>query len=206
MPAVADDDSLTARIWADLAPGFRTRDEVVQAWTEATGDDPGWGVSPAEVPGLVDGLWRLRRQQLATGGPGDDLKVAVAFRSLEAAGIVTRMYCGFDQGEGSRISREAASARAARGFVFFHAQDAARLAFPDAVLYLGFDAVGRFADADAYHAAATRVGRDIEAELAAAGVTVVWDGTPASRIAIAGPQWRRPLPEVPAPTGYRDPA
>jgi hypothetical protein len=87
----------------------------------------------------------------------------------------------------------------AHGYAFFHEQDAAGLAYPDAELYIGFDAVPppgeRFPSEQAFDDAATAVGRQVVEALEAEGLEVVGDGTARTRPAVQDLDWRRPLPD-----------
>ena len=76
---------------------------------------------------LREQAWARRLGQLAgaTARPRDDERLETAFAQLTAAGIVSTMNLGFDQGEGSDLGRSlAAEAPGSRGFAFFHGQDA----------------------------------------------------------------------------------
>lgn len=105
------------------------------------------------------------------------------------------MNLGGDQDDGSHLSRELAAMHpGARGYAFCHEQDVNRLAYPDPVLYIGFDALGEFADRPAYDEAARVVGAEIVTALTAYGLTPTWTGSPTARIQVVDLVWRRPLP------------
>ncbi|MFD3444372.1 DUF6891 domain-containing protein [Microbacteriaceae bacterium 4G12] len=140
---------------------------------------------------IVEKLWQKRLLELQQPGdrhPSDDVRVAVAFAELESAGVIARMNLGFDQGEGNNEARQVAMTAGARGFVFFHQQDANRLAYPDATLYLGWDAVGT--SREEFDALTISLGKEICAAMERQGLTVRWDGTLARRPEVLHLNWR----------------
>lgn len=182
-------------VWEALAPGFETLDDVTEGVLEIVEDDD---ISADLVREVVQSLWERRQAQLSetpTRTPTDDVRLTTAFIALDAAGVVATMCLGFDQQDGGHESRLLASGRPdCHGYVFFHSQDAARLAYPGANLYLGFDALGRFTEEPAYDAAATAVGQQVIDTLSQAGLSATWDGRPTSRILVREVEWWRPLP------------
>ena len=188
--------------WDTVAPGFTTLDDAVEGLREWADDDPEAGVDADGAEALVRAAWRRRQEYLASEParrPTDDQRVADAFAALEADGLVARMHCGFDQGEGSAECQGIARAEGRPGYVFFHAQDAERLAYPEATLFLGFDAVPppgveKFAAAAEYDDAAVAIGHRIAQTMVAVGLDVRWNASPTARIEIVGLDWRRPLP------------
>ena len=181
--------------WEAIAPGFQDKDDIMVSISEMADDDDGLALSGAEAEAIVEALWKKRLLELhrpSERDPSDDVRVAAAFAELERANVIARMNLGFDQGEGSDEARQLAKAAGARGFVYFHQQDANRLAYSDATLYLGWDAVGT--TRDEYDAATIRLGEEIRAALERQSLTVGWDGTLASRPAVLNLTWRKPLP------------
>ena len=186
---------VTQTAWEAIAPGFQDKDDIIESITEMADDDEDLPLSGAEAEAIVEELWQQRLLQLQQPGernPSDDVRVAAAFAELEGTGIFARMSLGFDQGEGSDEARDLAKTTGARGFVYFHEQDANRLAYPDASLYLGWDAVGT--TRDEYDAATIRLGEEIRAAMERQGLTVEWDGTLDRRPAVVHLDWRKPLP------------
>ena len=191
-----DEAYLREQAWEAIAPGFRTRDSVMESMVEGAEYDDESPLTGADARRIVDELWALRLAQLAieTARPRDDERVETAFAQLTAAGIVSTLHLGFDRGEGSDLGRELAERTSgSRGFAYFHAQDADRLAHPGLPLYIGFDALDHN-EPETYDAAAVAVGEEVRAALTANGLTVSWDGTVETRIMVTGLDWRRPLP------------
>lgn len=197
-------DALRELVWADVAPGFTPRSHVLERVLDVVADDHP-GVDAAAAAALVDELWATRLAQLAAPvarRPTDDARVAAAFTELDAAGLVAWLGCGYDQGEALDLCAEAARARGAHGFAYCHGQDLERLAFPDPVLWVGFDALPlvarrwrRAPSRDEQVAAVVAVGRQVADALAGQGLTVRWDGSRSTRVTVVGLDWRRPLPE-----------
>ena len=181
--------------WEAIAPGFTDKDDIIESISEMADTDDDLALSGLEAAEIVEELWKRRLldlQQPNEREPSDDVRIATAFAELESAGVIARMNLGFDQGEGSDAARRIAKTVGARGFVYFHQQDANRLAYPDATLYLGWDAVGT--TREDYDAATIRLGEEIRAALERQLLTVAWDGTLASRPGVLNINWRKPLP------------
>ncbi|MTD14226.1 hypothetical protein GIS00_09735 [Nakamurella sp. YIM 132087] len=194
-PSSFDEDGPLDRAWVSIATGFRTRAEVIDELGDLAADDPDASITPADVPGIVDELWALRERQIAAGPPVSDAhRLEGAFAELRASGIVAAADTGWDQGEAEEICRAEAVRVRARGFVFFHHQDTARLLLRKPLLYLGFDAAVRSPDRATYDAEALAVAHQVCSTLVRHGLRVVWDGTVGSRIRLPGIDWRRPLP------------
>lgn len=190
-----DDAFVAESAWEALAPGFSTRSSVTAMIVELADDDDDVAVSGDRAANIVGELLAHRERQLQQStdrDPTDDVRVATAFDVLEQSGILARMNLGGDQGEGSHDARELATTVGARGFVYFHEQDAARLAYPGAILYLGWDAVDT--TREEFDEAAIRIGHEIQDAMEGQGLTVVWDGTIDHRPAVVRLDWRRPLP------------
>jgi hypothetical protein len=181
--------------WEAIAPGFQDKEDIIESISEMADDDDALALTGAEAAAMVEELWQKRRlelQQPSDRDPSDDARVAAAFAELENSGVVARMNLGYDQGEGSDEARAIAKAAGARGFVYFHIQDANRLAYPNATLFLGWDAVGT--SRDEYDAATIHLGEEIRAALERQGLAVGWDGTLATRPGVLNLNWRKPLP------------
>jgi hypothetical protein len=181
--------------WEAIAPGFTDKDDIIESISEMADSDDDLALSGLEAAEIVEELWKRRLldlQQPNEREPSDDVRIATAFAELESAGVIARMNLGFDQREGSDAARRIAKTVGARGFVYFHQQDANRLAYPDATLYLGWDAVG--STREDYDAATIRLGEEIRAALERQLLTVAWDGTLASRPGVLNVNWRKPLP------------
>lgn len=133
-----------------------------------------------------------QRVQLATQHAQQDQSAAVrrAFAALTGNGVLALENCGFDNNEGHDLATEEARAAGAHGYVFFHAQDAARLIPAPGTLYLRFaasryestTAAGKYAEDEA-------VGREVAAALQAQGLTPTWDGTGGSAMELRDLSW-----------------
>jgi hypothetical protein len=188
--------------WEAIAPGFQPLDSVLESLVELAEYDDDIPLNGDQAAAVVRELWHERETQLAAGPRGeqtDDAKVIRAFDRLAEVGLVFRMSEDFDQGDAVDECTYLAQQKGAHGFAFFHDQDAARLAHPDADLYIGFDAVppakGKFPSKKAYDDAAVAVGQQVVDALRAEGLEVEWDGRPTSRPVVRHLDWRRPLPE-----------
>ena len=184
-----------AELVADLVrPGFHPRDEVLEIAQDRAADEVP-GLSPTEVTVAVDAAWAARlAEQRSWPARTDADRLDDAFAALERTGVVARASftccttCGF-----AEIGDEVPPGERREGFVFFHAQDAERLAEPGAPLFLAF---GGFStgDATARTEADRRAGERVRAALLEHGLPVEWDGDPAARIVVRAPDWRRRLP------------
>ena len=184
--------------WESISPGFYPREEVKAVIVELVHYDPDLQVTEAQAAEIVDQLWTKRLDELAAGSsrhPTDDQRVETAFIRLKESGIVASMNLGADRGDAIHESELlVAESNVGLGYVYFHSQDANRLAYPNATLYIGFDAV--IDDPDARDSAALDVARRTVAELESQGLTVEWNGSIESRIALKSIDWRRPLPTL----------
>ena len=186
---------VTEIAWEAIAPGFQRKDDIIVSVAEMADDDDDLALTGTEATALVEELWQKRLVELeepSDRSSSDDVRVATAFAELESAGVLARMNLGFDQGEGSDAARELSASAGARGFVYFHQQDANRLAYPNATLFLGWDAVGT--PRDEYDATTIRLGEEIRDAFERQGLTVEWDGTLARRPEVRHLTWRKPLP------------
>jgi hypothetical protein len=181
-------------------PGFRALADVIAELTELVEDDedgadePG-AVGAAEVPAAVREGWVTRLAEQVTWPPTTDAdRLDDAFAALEDAGVLARMdfSCCQNCGSGEIADEARTAAVPPHGYVFFHAQDAERLAEEPARLHLSYGAFTP--DRDAYASAALAVGEQVTAAVRKVGLHVDWDGTLARRIALPGLTWHRRLP------------
>ncbi len=168
-----------------LLGGFHTRVEVADRIFVISGPEDEW-VSMEQALAIVDELWNERLTEQADWPEVTDAdRLLMVFDALTADGITARANftccnsCGFGE-----IRGEAAGD--ARGFVFFHEQDALTLA--TGRLNLSY---GGFGGSDA-----TVIAGEVVEALAAAGLPAEWDGSANSRIAVAPLDWKKRLPEV----------
>lgn len=187
MTPVPVDDQLREAITDWIAPGFLEHDEVVDRVADWDLKAP---IPRAQAEQLVDTAWQARlAEERAWPDVTDSDRLDAAFEELEDAGIVAMMNftccstCGFAEIGDERDDDS-------RGFVFFHSQDAERLADPDAELYLAFGSFDRPVSETADEA----IGRDVAAAITRAGLPVDWSGTAESRIVLRPITWRRRLP------------
>lgn len=206
---------LIAYVTPYLVAGFWKLDDVTSwAFEHAEGLDE----HRDEVITLVRAMWDDRlTEQTRWPDTGDYGQLQRVFDQLESESIVARMCfsccgtCAYND-----IASEATWVPPDRvrevGYVYFHQQDALDLGYPDPTLYLGFGSFNphptlpeavRSAAATGDEAALDEalaqtdviVGKRI-AELAAGhGLGVNWSESPAERIELSLPQWRKPLPQ-----------
>lgn len=176
-----------------VLPGFNTRTEVLELAREFRDDDE-MPVTDQQLELLVEDVWqtRLTEQQTWTE-PTDADKVAAAFADLDAAGVVARMNFTCCQTCGvAEIDDERPTDRPSTGYVFFHQQDAERLADTPAHLFLAYGTLdpipGQLADQD------TEIGRQIADAFQAQNLPVTWNGSSTQRISIGPLAWQRRLP------------
>lgn len=195
---------------------------AVTEWYE--GEDVAPEVLEPAVERIVGEEWAVRDAELAVAtDAGDFERLGRAFVALADEGVLARMNftccqnCGTTEIDDERTPLDAVAAGPGRygydewAYTFFHQQDAEGLGEPDAVLRLSFSAFTAAPDADPADVAAGRagdqeamkrvmahtdavVGRAVVSALVDQGLTVMWDGTAAQRIAVAVPEWRKPLP------------
>lgn len=222
-PVALDLDELrdTARTW--IRAGFVPYDgfaERLAEYHEDLCDDPGALLAAARS--VVDEEWARRLIEQATWAePGDHERLRAAFEDLEGQGLVCRMSftccqtCGTAEIDDERSLRESAAEGeypyAEWAYVFFHEQDAERLADEQPSLWLSYSAWhaapgldpelverARAGDSGARQEMVRQtdaaVGRKVHEALVGAGLEVDWDGDPARRISVRLRDWRRPLP------------
>lgn len=149
------------------------------------------GVPRAEAEAVVRAEWE-RRVRLAAEHGEEDMSAALlrAFAALERDGVLARAPLGWDNDEGHHEATEAARAAGARGYVFFHHQDATRILDGPFFLCLRYgaarhsspDAAGRLEEDAA-------VGRLVAAAVAAEGLPVEWDGSAESVVQVPDMRW-----------------
>ncbi|AZG48510.1 DUF6891 domain-containing protein [Gordonia insulae] len=201
-----------------LIPGFTGLTEIeadARDWAEDVGEPPDAAV--VEVRRLWDE--RADAQQRWTED-GDYARLRAAFDELDADGVLARMNfscctrCATQAIDGERTpepDRDDWYKFREWAYVYFHEQDAERLADEDAVLYLGYsafrphptlpdsllDAMSE-GDVDAEHTAYERtetlLAEQIVGVLNRHGLDVAWSGSRHDRIGIRIVRWRKPLP------------
>ncbi|MEO9153174.1 MAG: hypothetical protein ABI243_12315 [Lapillicoccus sp.] len=193
------------------APAFDSRADAEESLVEQYVLDDAYDLTEDDVRTVLRRVWQERLDEQASWtDEGDYARVRAAFEALEAEGIVARMNFTCCQNCGhTEIGDERADD--SRGYVFFHQQDAERLAPGESDLYLAFggfryaegvDAAlvqrAQAGDTEAKQEAIVRseelVGAEVTAALRAQGLTVEWDGTCAQRIQVTGLDWRKRLP------------
>jgi len=189
-----------------IEPGFRTRLQVQEELIELVEDDPEMfegapPLTPEGIASIVDDVWseRLLTEQ-GWSGISDADRLASAFVELEASGVVARMNfsCCGTCGHGE-IQGQVAPGESARGYVFFHMQDADGLVEGTTPsLYFDYGALSDddppFPDRESYTSAAIVIGHEIVNALEAAGLRVEWTGDLGRRICVVDLDWRRHVP------------
>ena len=182
--------------WALIAPGFTTLDEVLEVMIELVEYDDDNPMTAARAEQIVRHYWAHRQAELVAPGPrtpSDDERVTRAFVSLHLQGIVAKMNAGFDTDEAiAECESAVATTASGPGFVFFHGQDAARLAYPGATLYIGYGAV--VAPGPGWVEVAEKVANAAVAAFREQGLDAQWDGDIDHRIELRNVVWRKPLP------------
>jgi hypothetical protein len=176
-----------------VRPGFLTRTEALE-YARDFRDDDQMLIDDEQLARLVEDVWRARLAEQATWPAYTDAdRVAAAFADLDANGVVARMNFTCCQNCGvTEIADERPDDRPSTGYVFFHQQDAERLADDPAHLYLAYGTLdpeqGRVEQQD------QAVGRPIHAALLAQDLPVEWNGSASQRIVVGPITWRRRLP------------
>lgn len=211
----------TAREW--VRSGFHDKSDLATELVEFRDDievEP--QVLLRAATGIVEEEWALRlAEQQTWTGESDYAKVQRAFDELAGQGIVARMNftccqtCGTAEIDDERTPLPDAGDDypfAEWGYTFFHQQDAERLADSPADLYLSYsvfkpapgieDALVermRAGDDDARQEVIERsdvlAGTAVADALRAEGLEVEWNGSNSTRIRVAIPEWRKPLPQ-----------
>ncbi|MEU8331523.1 hypothetical protein [Micromonospora sp. NPDC048839] len=107
----------------------------------------------------------------------DSDRLTAAFRTLSAAGLVARENFSCCQTCGvAEIGDEVPRGRTARGYAFYHRQDAEN-GVDDSGVHVAYGLFGQPTTAD--------IGAEVAAALRAEGLTVHWDGSTGTRIRVA---------------------
>ncbi|MEW2482647.1 hypothetical protein AB0876_23950 [Mycobacterium sp. NPDC049093] len=206
---------LIAYVTPYLVAGFWTLADITEwAFERSEGLDE----HRDEVTTLVRTMWADRlTEQARWPDTGDYGRLQRIFDQLESESIVARMCftccatCASNDIAAEATPLPPDGVREV-GYVYFHQQDAFDLGYPDATLYLGFgsfnphptlpDAI-RSAAANGDEAAQDEalaqtdviVGKRIVELAASHGLAASWSESPAERIELSLPQWRKPLPQ-----------
>lgn len=205
-------------IRARLIPGFVGLSDIeseVRDWAEDAGAPSDAALDEARR------LWAQReaesRQWVDTGDYG---RLGAAFDDLDADGVLARMNfaccttCATHDIDDERTpDPDTADWYRYRewAYVYFHEQDAERLADDNPVLYLGYSAFrphpalpvslldamsdgDQTAEREVYERTETMVAEQIVSALRRHGLEVTWSGSRHDRIAVRIGAWRKPLP------------
>ena len=199
-----------------IRPGFLDLDGAVEQVEDFFEDRPA-PTDAGGIPAIVAEVWQeCLAEQETWADESDSDRMTRAFAALESDGFVPRMAfsccqpCGHTEIEEERTAGE-------HSYVFFHSQDAERLAEPG-VLHLAYGAFDDHPDLDPDLLAAARQSEDPEIGARAAadyervvtavgvrvveavrreGLEVAWDGNLRTRPAVTIDDWRRRLPTSP---------
>lgn len=218
--AALDPAALAETIDALVLPGFTPFEDVVETVVEAHEDEVD---DPDTLRPVVERAVRDRRAARLTEqhawepGSGQYERLRDAFAALREQGFVTGMAVGVDQADGVA---ECADARTPDptapdgsrewASVFFHQQDAERLADPSALPYLASGAFRPSRDLEPDHVALAEQSADgravlgkhsrvsaasaVVAALVDHGLDAEWDGQTTQRITVRIDRWQKPLP------------
>ena len=194
-----------------VAPAFEIRARIEEALVEQFVEDDDYDLTDDDIREVLGRVWQERlAEEVTWADEGDYTRLEAAFEALDGRGIVARMNFACCQTCGhAEIDDEKADG--SRGYVFFHQQDAERLAPGGCDLFLafgGFDLAAGLDPSLVEHAAAgdeqekqsaitqaeELVGAQVAAALRGEGLTVEWDGTCSQRIQVTGLDWRKRLP------------
>jgi len=171
-------ESATEHVRTAVGRGRETFLEVVESTVEYLED----AAEPEELRSLA---WSVASDEFAAALADqatwpertDNDRLAEAFYALNLAGIVARQDFACCQNCGvTEIGDAVPDPATARGYVFYHQQDAER-AVAGGGVFLAFGSLGRVPAAE--------IGAEVAAALTAAGLTVDWDGTVARRIHVS---------------------
>ncbi|MFC0627388.1 DUF6891 domain-containing protein [Kribbella deserti] len=187
------EDALREQLVDWIRPGFLDRDEVLdRARDYFEGEDE--SIPDERITVLVDEAWaaRLAEQRMWTG-ESDAERLEAAFEHLENSGVVARMNFTCCQTCGVAEIGDERPDPSYAGYVFFHQQDAERLADPDPHLFLAYGAFDT--TRENYVAKDEAIGRQITVALTQAGLPHTWTGSATERISVGPLTWHRPLPD-----------
>ncbi|MFD7308904.1 DUF6891 domain-containing protein [Promicromonospora sp. NPDC059942] len=187
---MADGDELKyvrGQVRAMVRAGFTPFDEVLRAADEMLEPEVADSLRTAAAEAARE-EWQARvAEQASWADQGDYSALAAAFADLESHGVVARMCFACCNTCGVSEIRDEADPRGGEplGYVFFHSQDADRLADVPGDLFLsfgGFD--GR---------SAVAIGQIVATTVARRGLEVDWTGDAGSRVRVRVTEWRKRL-------------
>ena len=178
---------LLERVRLAVWSGFDTREDVEEMILDLLYDDE---EADEETVRASVGPAFARKAEAEASWPvvTDCDRLDGAFHQLEASGIVALHNAGYTLSDGhSDVSEVLAQAGPGRyhGYAFYHGQDV-EAAVDGHSLWVAFGALTDDREADA------EIGRRVQAELAAAGLQVLWAGSPDRRIELVL-DWKRRL-------------
>jgi hypothetical protein len=180
-PAVAAEArELAARY---LVEGYLPFEEMVRQLHEMSEADPPLTAAQASV--ILTPMWRARAAEQADWGTTDCDRITAAFADLDRNGIVARERFSCCQNCGTHEIWEEAGPDA-RGYAFFHMQDAETAV--DGGLYLSYGS--RSGEADE----AVAIGHEVVKTLGPHGLRTEWDGSVRTRVLITDLNWQKRLP------------
>jgi hypothetical protein len=175
-----------------VAEGFDDAERIIEYATEFLDDEHQRDDLGPHVERITAKLFEdHRRAQAEWVGPTDCDRLDGAFAALDRAGIVARQHftccstCGHYE-IGDEIA-EASQDHEVTGYVFYHMQDT-ESARACGQLYLAYGSV------EGTEERTTEVGRRIVQALQDAGLKTEWDGSPRTRVAVTGLDWKRRRP------------
>ncbi|WP_125778444.1 DUF6891 domain-containing protein [Antribacter gilvus] len=206
-----DEDQVTyvrGEVRAMVLAGFSAWPEVARAAEEMLNADVSSATRTAAVRAAQEEWDQRVAEQAGWEDQGDYDKLAAAFADLESGGLVARMSfaCCSSCGNAEIGGEVDPVGPVPPGFVYFHSQDAARLAVAPSTLYLAYGAFhealgietgpdGLTAEQQDSLAAATReVGRLVADAMAEHGLGVVWTDDPNDAVKVTVTDWRKRLP------------
>ncbi|MFJ3407511.1 DUF6891 domain-containing protein [Promicromonospora sp. NPDC090134] len=200
---LADGDELRyvrEQVRAMVRAGFTPFGQVLQAADEMLEPDAAANLRTAAA-GAARQEWQARVvEQASWADEGSYSALATAFAELETLGVVARMCFACCNTCGAAEIHDEVDPNGAEplGYVFFHGQEAERLADTPGDLYLSF---GGFAGSTA-----SEVGEIVATTIARHGFEVAWDGSADAKVRVRVTDWRKRLPaDVPiaAPGRFR---
>jgi len=182
-----------------VAAGYDAMAEIVASLIEAVDEDDELDATTDEVTAAVRSAWQERLAEQESWPAETDVdRLLRAFAALDRDGVLARDHftccqrCGHDE-----IGGAVPAGQRRDGYTFFHQQDTERAA-SGGPLYLAYGAFGG-PDLASNHPAGDdpagdeAIGRRVVKALEAERLSVEWDGTSASRIAVHL-AWHRRLP------------